>query len=502
MAHTDWIRRAETADFEIVNIVDGKDVRPGGSGGVAKRAPRTGEAMYDFPEGCPSDVDRAVRSAMAAFEEGRWRLLSATDRKAVLLRLADLIDRNRDEFALYETLDVGKPISLSLAEDVGGSVAQLRDTAEKADKIISPAAQDGRHSAFIQRKPVGVIGAIVGWNYPLSLAIGKIAPALAMGNSVILKPSEFTPLSATLLAKLALEAGVPPGVFNLVHGRGDIIGAALCAHPHVDLISFTGSTRTGRRIMAAAGASNLKRVVLECGGKSPFLVFQDCLPDLDTLAATIVAVAFPNQGARCTAATRLLVHDDLKQDLVSRVVEYARRIVPGDPLDPATAYGAIIHEAHLSAVLAAIKSGQDAGARLRLGGRRHRFDEGSELSGGCYLRPTVFDDVTSDMAIAREEIFGPVLTVQSFRSDDEAVALANDTDFGLSAYAATRDLARSQRLARDIRAGGLMIWGTAAPRFGSIPLGSEPHKQSGFGYETGFEALLGCSVATAVHVMS
>ena len=319
---------------------------------------------------------------------------------------------------------------------------------------------------------------------------------------MIWKPSEFTPLSATLLAKLALEAGVPPGVFNLVHGRGDIIGAALCAHPHVDLISFTGSTRTGRRIMTAAGASNLKRVVLECGGKSPFLVFQDCPADLDTLAATIVAVAFQNQGARCTAATRLLVHDDLKQDMVSRVVEYARRIVPGDPLDPATAYGAIIHEAHLSAVLAAIKSGQDAGARLRLGGRRHRFDEGSELSGGCYLGPTVFDDVTSDMAIAREEIFGPVLTVQSFRSDDEAVALANDTDFGLSAYAATRDLARSQRLARDIRAGGLMIWGTAAPRFGSIPLGSEPHKQSGFGYETGFEALLGCSVATAVHVMS
>ncbi|MBL4827821.1 MAG: aldehyde dehydrogenase family protein, partial [Spongiibacteraceae bacterium] len=348
-----------------------------------------------------TDVDHAVANARAAYNDGRWSGLSVDTRKEVLQTLAKLLESHTEEFALNECLDVGKPISMALKEDVPDSVAIIQQSAEGADKLLSPFGSTAMPLTYHIRKPVGVVGGIVGWNYPLVLAVTKMAPALAMGNSLVLKPSEFTSLSACRLAELAVEAGVPPGVFNVVHGAGETVGVALSLHKDVDLLSFTGSSETGKQLMIAAGQSNMKRLILECGGKSPYLVFDDAPNDLDFIASDIVSRAFANQGALCIASTRLLIQENIKKPLLEKILKRVASIVAQDPLDPDTSFGALMNEAHLKKVLSYIESGVEEGAQLIYGGQATE-----DISGGYYLGPTIFDGVDPLQKIAQEEIFG------------------------------------------------------------------------------------------------
>ena len=500
MSTTNWLTKAQDVNFHIRNYIDGRysDDKPEGQL-ISKYSARDGHLLYQFGEGHKSDVDQAVASAKAALDDGRWSLLSVHQRKVVLFKLADLLETHREELALYECLDVGKPISNSLHGDIPSAVEAIRVAAEGADKLFSLAYSDGPgpNLAYQVRKPVGVVGAIVGWNFPLSLAATKLGPALAMGNSVVLKPSEFSSLSAGRLAELAVEAGLPPGVLNVVHGAGSVVGVALAQHCDVDLLTFTGSSATGKQVMISAGQSNMKRVMLECGGKSPYLVFEDCPENLDTVAANIVGGAFYNQGEVCSAGTRLLIHENIKDQLLPKVIEQARAMVAADPLDPATTFGAVINEAHMEKVLRYIESGQAEGAKLVLGGNQIRKE-----SGGFYIEPTIFDEVDPKQKIAQEEIFGPVLSVFTFRDEEEAIRLANDTCFGLAAYVATTNLSRSQRLGQRLNAGLITVLGTSTPQGGGVGPGTEGHKQSGFGVESKLAGLAAYSVSSTMFVMA
>ena len=506
MTTVDWHKRAGALDLKIANFIEGEyqATQPQTSTdnpGIPKLSPRDGRLLYTLCEGTDAEVNHAVASAKSAFDDGRWRHRPVRERKAVLQKLAELIAEHREEFALYESLDVGKPIAKSLQQDIPSAMGSLRNSAEGAIRLLSPSTLDGSTLSYQLRSPVGVVAAIIGWNFPLVLAAGKIGPALAMGNSLVLKPSEFSALSANRLAALALEAGVPPGVLNVVHGAGHTVGAALAHHPDVRLLTFTGSSATGRKMMIAAGQSNMKRLMLECGGKSPYLVFDDCPDDLDALAADIVAKAFPNQGALCVAGSRLLVQDSIKAKLLPKILEHTARIKPQDPLNPDSTFGAIINEAHLNKILAYIDSGKQEGATLICGGRRREVDINGSESAGYYLEPTIFDNVDPQQKIAREEIFGPVLSVFSFRDEAEAIALANDTCFGLAAYAATQHLSRSHRLVRDLNAGIVVIKGSSGPSTGAASMGVEGHRESGFGFEGGLDGLASYTVSTAADIL-
>ena len=509
MTTNNWIQRAQELDLRIRNFINGQyvDTAPSGRGDelITKHSPRDGQLLYKFGSGIAEEVDQAVNNAREAFEDGRWSDLSVLQRKAVLQKLADLLEANKEELALYDCLDVGKPISAALHGDVGLAASFLRDYAEGADKLLSTSGADGGTTAYQMRKPVGVVGAIVGWNFPLWMAAMKVGPALAMGNSLVLKPSEFSSLSAGRFAELALEAGVPPGVFNVVHGAGATVGAALAQHPSVNLISFTGSSATGKKMMIAAGQSNMKRLLLECGGKSPFIVFDDCPEDLDVIAAAVVEMAFSNQGEVCVAGTRLLIQNGIKNKLLPKIIEQAAQLKPQDPLDPNTTFGALINEAQMHKVLAYIESGKQQGAELILGGERIEVDTGSagdnNSSQGYYVEPTIFDNVDPQHNIAQEEIFGPVLSVISFDDEDEAIQIANNTCYGLAAYATTQNLGRAQRLARRINSGHLMILGSSDPADGSVGVSGEPQKESGFGCEVGLAGLASYTVSTAVQIL-
>jgi len=360
--------------------------------------------------------------------------------------------------------------------------------------IICPSGSNGGVVAYQERTPVGVVGGIVGWNFPLTLAAQKVGPALMMGNSLVLKPSEFTSLSACRFAELAIEAGVPNGVFNVVNGAGKTVGDRLARHPDVGLMTFVGSSATGKQMMISAGQSNMKRVILECGGKSPYLVFDDCPADLDGLAADIVDTAFPNQGALCVAGTRLLLQAGIREKLLPKILKLTQALVPQDPLDPDTGFGAIMDRAHMHKVLGYIDSGKKEGAELLLGGNQVRAE-----TGGFYIEPTIFDQVDPNAKIAQEEIFGPVLSVLSFETEEQAIAIANNSDYGLAAYAATMDSARARRLGRKLNAGIFACVSTSTPRGGGVSIPIEGHKQSGFGLEGGVEGLKAYTVATMVN---
>jgi gamma-glutamyl-gamma-aminobutyraldehyde dehydrogenase len=462
-------------------VVDGVLVEAASGATFDNVSPRDGRVINQVTACQAADVDRAVASARAAFEDGRWRNQGPRDKKRVLFRLAELMERDAEQLALLESLDTGKPIRDARAVDIPLAINTTRWYAEALDKVYGEVgASPVDRLSWAVHEPLGVIGAIVPWNFPLHMAMWKVAPALAMGNSVVLKPAEQSPMTALKLGELALEAGLPSGVLNVVPGLGGVAGQALALSMDVDMIAFTGSGPTGRRLMEYSARSNLKRVSLELGGKSPQIVFADC-PDLDAAAQAAAWGVFYNQGEVCTAASRLLVEASIKDDFLERVIAVARTMVPGDPLDPETVFGAMVSERQMQTALHYIADAQGEGATLRLGGRQVR-----EATGGFYVEPTIFDDVASGHALAREEVFGPVLAAMSFTTPEQAIAMANDTVYGLAAGLWTSDINRALGSARQLKAGLVWINGWDACDI-TMPFGG--FKQSGFGRDRSLHAL-------------
>ncbi|MGH3426484.1 MAG: aldehyde dehydrogenase family protein, partial [Mycobacteriales bacterium] len=418
-ARIDWRTVARTLSLETRPFIDGAFVESTSPERILDINPATESLLVSMPAGSVEDVDAAVKAGRRAFVDGRWSRLAPQARRDVLVRFERLFCEHRNELALLDCLDVGKPITQALAE-VEMACGYLRFAAEACDKLSNDLfPSDPRLLAFNVLEPVGVVGAIVPWNFPMVVVALKIAPALACGNSVVLKPSELSPLSALRIAALALEAGLPPGILNIVPGAGAPVGRAIAEHPDVDMLTFTGSTATGLALLRATGASTLKKLVLECGGKSPHIVFEDA-SDLDVVADDVVEQITWNQGQVCIASSRLLVQCSIHAQLVERVVTRMRRIQPGDPMDPATTFGPLVSRAQLDKVAGYVNAARRAGVRLLTGGSRPERK-------GFYFEPTVFDEVAPEQKIAREEIFGPVLSTFTFKTPEEAVRIANSS---------------------------------------------------------------------------
>ncbi len=441
--------------------------------------PATGETIAEVAEAGKEDLDRAVAAARAAFESGPWASMKPRQRGRILMRAADQLLARADDFGKVETQDNGKPIFEAARIDMPAAAECLSYFGEYADKLYGDTFP-GRTDAFLLtlREPIGVVGAITPWNFPLLQAMWKIAPALALGNAIVLKPASLTPLTALMLAELLTEAGLPPGAFNVIPGPGAVVGRAMAEHAGIDKISFTGETETGKSILRAA-AGTVKRVSMELGGKSPNIVFADA--DLDAAARGAINAIFYGKGELCSAGSRLLVEESIHDALMEKVVDRAKKMVPGDPLDPKTRLGSLVSEKQRENVARYVESGRKEGARLVAGGNS------ASINGkGAFFEATVFDGVTPQMTIAREEIFGPVLATLTFKTEEEAVAIGNNTIYGLAAAVWSHDIKKALRTAKALEAG--TVWINAYNFYDpGLPFGG--YKESGFGRERGHYAL-------------
>jgi gamma-glutamyl-gamma-aminobutyraldehyde dehydrogenase len=483
--HARWqaIAGAAARSLRTGLFIDGAYTDAAEGGRLVSINPATGEPVGEFAAGTAADVDRAVAAARRAFREGVWSRRAPRERMEVMYRWAELIEAHAEDLAVLETLDMGKPIADVVGIDLPAVVQTIRFMAECIDKVegaVTNTPSDVMH--FVLREPLGVIGAISPWNYPMLMGVWKAAPALAAGNTLVLKPAEQAPASCLRLAELFVEAGGPPGAFNVVNGVGEVAGRALALHQNVAKVSFTGSTEVGKLMLQYAGQSNMKRVALECGGKSP-QIFMGDLADLPRAVSAAINGIYANMGEVCNAGSRLLVDGRIHDAFVDQFVAAGREAYrPGDPLDPATRLGPLVTREAQQRVLALIETGRREGARLVFGG-----DPAREFPAGAYVNPALFTGVRNDMTIARQEIFGPVASVIRFDGVEEAIRIANDTIYGLAAGVWTRDLDTAHRIIRNLEAG--VIWvncfdeGDMTQPFGG-------YKQSGNARDKCFDSLL------------
>lgn len=472
-----WQEKANNIAIETRLFINGEYSAAADNSVFATVDPTAQQTLAEVARGKKADVDRAVQAARGVFDRGDWSQASPAQRKAVLHKFADLMEAHREELALLETLDTGKPIRHSLRDDVPGAARAIRWYAEAIDKVYGEVAPTGGNElAMIVREPIGVIAAVVPWNFPLLLACWKLGPALASGNSVVLKPSEKSPLTALRLAGLAKQAGLPDGVFNVVSGFGHEAGQALAQHHDVEVITFTGSTRTGKQLLKDAGDSNMKRVWLEAGGKSANIVFADC-PDPQKAVNATAGGIFYNQGQVCIAGTRLLLEESIADRFLDLLKEQAKGWQPGNPLDPNTTMGMLIDNSHADSVHSFIRAGE-AHSTLLLDGRKNPWP--------AAVGPTIFVDVDPASALSQEEIFGPVLVVTRFKTEEQALALANDSRYGLGAAVWTRDLSRAHRVSRCLKAGSVFVNNYNDGDM-TVPFGG--YKQSGNGRDKSLHAL-------------
>lgn len=443
--------------------------------------PATEEITANITACDTNDVDNAVKVARHVFNKGSWSRMAARDRGIILQKLSALVLENANQLALMETINMGKPIMEARMADVNLAASALKWYGEAIDKITDEIiATPDNVRATITREPIGVVGVIVPWNFPLLMACWKIAPALAAGNSVIVKPSEQSPQSILKLAELAIHAGVPDGVFNVLPGNGSETGQAIGRHMDIDCITFTGSTQVGKKFLEYSGQSNMKSVWLECGGKNPNIVMADC-PDIDKAAMSAAMNIFFNQGEICAAASRLLVEESIRDELLEKIIAIGKTRKPGDPLNPETNMGAIVDRDQFERINGYIALGQSEGAELVLGGDTEKIN-----GKGFYVNPTVFKNVKNDMTIAQEEIFGPVLSAISFTDIDEAVKIANDSPYGLTAAIWTNDINIAHKTARNLQAGSVSINSYSSIDI-ALPFGG--YKQSGIGVDKSLHAI-------------
>jgi gamma-glutamyl-gamma-aminobutyraldehyde dehydrogenase len=436
-------------------LIGGRFVDAEGEATFDDLDPATGKVLIKVAACSEADVDRAVRVAREAFEDGAWSRLEPSARKRILLRFADLVAEHAAEIALLDSVDAGKPITDCEDLDLPDVVNNIRWHAEAIDKVFGKISPTGEGNlGLIVREALGVVGVVLPWNFPAGTLSWKIAPALAAGNSLVVKPAELAPLSALRIAELALEAGIPAGVFNVVPGLGHVAGRALGLHPDVDMATFAGSTEVGRYFLRYAADSNLKKIVLECGGKSPQIIMADAAPDLDLIAENLARAAFWNAGQNCTCGSRILVHSSIKDEFVTKLAAAAKTWIVGQPSDRSTRLGPLIEASALDRVIGHIDQACKDGGRVVAGGRQVL-----KVTGGWFVEATVIDEVRPDMAIAREEIFGPVVAVLGFDTEEQAIDIANNSAYGLAATVFCKDINLAIRIARAVRAGTVAVNG-------------------------------------------
>ena len=480
LAYNDVIDKKDSLDFRTQAFIGGNYVDSTSGKTFESISPVDGKIITNIAECDVEDINKAVIAAREVFEKGSWSRMAPSKRKKILFNFADLMKKNILELGILETLNMGKPITRATG-DIAACINCTKWYAEAIDKIYDDVAPTGDNIiATITREPIGVVGAVTPWNYPLLMACWKFAPALATGNSFILKPAEQSPLSALRIAELAVEAGMPEGVFNVVPGFGPTAGKALGMHMDVDKLGFTGSTEVGRYFLSYSGQSNMKRVSLECGGKSPNIIFADA-PDLDHAAKMAADGMFGNSGQVCDAPSRLLIEKSIKDEFLEKVSEYSKPWMPDDPFKPETLMGSIVDKTQTERILDYIDTGKSEGANVLTGGEQVKQD-----SGGYYISPTILKDVKNDMKVAKEEIFGPVLCSIDFENEDDALQIANDTSYGLNAIIWSNDLNKVHKLAKRIKSGKVLI-NSLSDGDMSLPHGG--YKQSGFGRDKSLEAL-------------